>query len=113
VADPHSHRNLEGWKKLREEGAFSSRRDFLTNSGESCKIQNHYRYKIGIRSLRYPDACFDQIFTKGLGKPISSVVQAKGSDHLPVIMEVAIPSRQRRSESTQTKSPVLVGTGLA
>jgi endonuclease/exonuclease/phosphatase family metal-dependent hydrolase len=62
---------------------------------------------------RYPDACFDQIFTKGLGKPISSVEQAKGSDHLPVIMEVAIPSRQRRSESTQTKSPVLVGTGLA
>ena len=40
---------------------------------------------------RYPDACFDQIFTRGFGKPIASVVAAKGSDHLPVVMEVSIP----------------------
>jgi endonuclease/exonuclease/phosphatase family metal-dependent hydrolase len=37
---------------------------------------------------RYPDACFDQLFTRGLGNPIASVVVAKGSDHRPVVMEV-------------------------
>ena len=39
---------------------------------------------------RYPDACFDQLFTRGLGNPIASVVVAKGSDHLPVVMEMIL-----------------------
>lgn len=40
---------------------------------------------------RYPEACFGQIFTRGFGKPIASVMAAKGSDHLPAVMEVSIP----------------------
>lgn len=39
---------------------------------------------------RYPDACFDQIFTRGLGKPTASVVRATGSDHFPVVMDVVL-----------------------
>jgi endonuclease/exonuclease/phosphatase family metal-dependent hydrolase len=39
---------------------------------------------------RYPDACFDQVFTKGLGKPTASVVQATGSDHFPVVVDVVL-----------------------
>ena len=39
---------------------------------------------------RYPDACFDQIFTRGLGKPSASVVQAAGSDHFPVVVDVVV-----------------------
>lgn len=39
---------------------------------------------------RYPDACFDYFWTKGLGRPLSTVVQAQGSDHLPVVIEIAI-----------------------
>lgn len=40
---------------------------------------------------RYPDACFDQMFTRGLGNPISSVALAEGSDHRPVVMEISLP----------------------
>ena len=40
---------------------------------------------------RYPDACFDQLFTRGLGNPIASVVVAEGSDHRPVVMEISLP----------------------
>jgi endonuclease/exonuclease/phosphatase family metal-dependent hydrolase len=40
---------------------------------------------------RYPDACFDQLFTKGLGNSIAIVVPAIGSDHLPVLIAVSIP----------------------
>jgi endonuclease/exonuclease/phosphatase family metal-dependent hydrolase len=39
---------------------------------------------------RYPDACFDHVFTKGLGKPTASVVKAEGSDHFPVIVDVVL-----------------------
>lgn len=39
---------------------------------------------------RYPDACFDQFFTKGLGKPAARVMATEGSDHLPVAMEVGL-----------------------
>ena len=39
---------------------------------------------------RYPDACFDYFFTRGIGKPLSVVAKAVGSDHLPVVMEVEI-----------------------
>ena len=34
---------------------------------------------------RYPAACFDYFWTRGLGKPLSSVRSAEGSDHLPVV----------------------------
>lgn len=36
---------------------------------------------------RYPAACFDYFWTKGLGMPLSSVKLAEGSDHLPVVLE--------------------------
>ncbi len=39
---------------------------------------------------RYPDACFDYFFARGLGKPLSAVVKASGSDHLPLVMDVEI-----------------------
>lgn len=39
---------------------------------------------------RYPDACFDYFFTSGIGKPLSAVAKADGSDHLPVVMDVEI-----------------------
>lgn len=39
---------------------------------------------------RYPDASFDQIFTKGLASPIASVVDAGGSDHQPVVVEILL-----------------------
>lgn len=39
---------------------------------------------------RYPDACFDHIFTKGLGKPTATVVKAEGSDHFPVVVDVVL-----------------------
>jgi endonuclease/exonuclease/phosphatase family metal-dependent hydrolase len=38
----------------------------------------------------YPDACFDHFFTKGLGNPIATVYPAVGSDHLPVVIKVAL-----------------------
>jgi endonuclease/exonuclease/phosphatase family metal-dependent hydrolase len=39
----------------------------------------------------YPDACFDQIFVKGLGKPVAApVTEQKGSDHLPVAVDITI-----------------------
>lgn len=37
---------------------------------------------------RYPDACFDHIFVRGLEKPTAFVVKAGGSDHLPVVVDV-------------------------
>lgn len=37
----------------------------------------------------YPNACFDHIMTRGLGKPTGKVLnEAKGSDHLPVIVDI-------------------------
>jgi len=38
----------------------------------------------------YPDACFDHVFTRGLGAPLSSVAVVEGSDHRPVVMEVSL-----------------------
>ena len=39
---------------------------------------------------RYPDACFDHFLTKGAGKPAARVVQAAGSDHFPVVLDLAL-----------------------
>lgn len=39
---------------------------------------------------RYPPACFDYFWTRGLGKPLSSVKAAEGSDHLPVVLEISV-----------------------
>jgi endonuclease/exonuclease/phosphatase family metal-dependent hydrolase len=41
---------------------------------------------------RYPAACFDHIWTKGLGDPKAKVLKATGSDHLPVAVEFAFSS---------------------
>lgn len=38
---------------------------------------------------KYPPACFDQIFTKGLNAPLAKVQDEKGSDHLPVAIDIA------------------------
>lgn len=38
---------------------------------------------------RYPPACFDQIFTKGLGSPRAKVIAEQGSDHLPVAVDIS------------------------
>jgi len=39
---------------------------------------------------RYPDACFDHIFVRNLGRPVASVLKATpGSDHWPVVVDVA------------------------
>lgn len=40
---------------------------------------------------RCPAACFDHLWTKGLGKPSASVMNSEDSDHLPVILDVEIP----------------------
>ena len=39
---------------------------------------------------KYPDACFDHFWTLGLNAPLSKVVTAKGSDHLPVVIDIVI-----------------------
>ncbi len=39
---------------------------------------------------RYPAACFDHIWTKGLGKPLASILKSDASDHLPVVIDVAL-----------------------
>jgi endonuclease/exonuclease/phosphatase family metal-dependent hydrolase len=39
---------------------------------------------------RYPAACFDYFWTKDLGNLLSSVKPAKGSDHLPVVIEISL-----------------------
>jgi endonuclease/exonuclease/phosphatase family metal-dependent hydrolase len=45
----------------------------------------------------YPDACFDHIFVKHLGRPIAQVLKGTpGSDHLPVILDLIIPSMDNK-----------------
>lgn len=40
---------------------------------------------------KYPDACFDHIYTRGLGRPVATVLKStQGSDHLPVITDLAV-----------------------
>lgn len=39
---------------------------------------------------RYPAASFDHFWTRGLGKPLSSVSTSEGSDHLPVVLEISL-----------------------
>lgn len=39
---------------------------------------------------KYPDACFDYFWTRGLRSPLSTVMTAEGSDHLPVVIDIAI-----------------------
>ena len=39
---------------------------------------------------RYPDATFDHIYTRNLGRPVARVLNTKGSDHRPVVVDLAI-----------------------
>jgi endonuclease/exonuclease/phosphatase family metal-dependent hydrolase len=39
---------------------------------------------------RYPDACFDHIFTRNLGRPVGQVKDSSGSDHRPVFVDIVI-----------------------
>jgi endonuclease/exonuclease/phosphatase family metal-dependent hydrolase len=40
---------------------------------------------------RYPDACFDHIYVRGLGRPAAQVLaNTAGSDHFPVVVDFAI-----------------------
>lgn len=38
----------------------------------------------------YPDACFDHLFTRNLGRPVARVVETLGSDHRPVLVDVVL-----------------------
>jgi len=43
---------------------------------------------------RYPDACFDHIYTRDLGRPTAQVLKdTPGSDHLPVIVDLVIETK--------------------
>ena len=39
---------------------------------------------------RYPDACFDHIFTRNLGRSVAKVLNSSASDHRPVVVDLAI-----------------------
>lgn len=40
---------------------------------------------------RYPDACFDHVYVRDLGRPAASVLrEVKGSDHLPVKIDLLL-----------------------
>lgn len=40
---------------------------------------------------KYPDACFGHICTRGLGRPVASVLKdTPGSDHLPVVVDLVV-----------------------
>lgn len=39
---------------------------------------------------RYPDACFDHIFTRELGRPVAQVLNIAGSDHRPVVVDIIV-----------------------
>lgn len=38
----------------------------------------------------YPDACFDHLFSRNLGRPIARVCMSPGSDHRPVLVDVVM-----------------------
>ena len=38
----------------------------------------------------YPDACFDHLFTRNLGRPVAQVLEVPGSDHRPVVVDVVV-----------------------
>ncbi len=43
---------------------------------------------------KYPDACFDHIYTRSLGKPAAVVLKdTPGSDHFPVVVDLVIESK--------------------
>lgn len=45
----------------------------------------------GSRGL--PDACFDHVFVRELGRPVARVLaDAEGSDHLPVVVDLVVPA---------------------
>lgn len=40
---------------------------------------------------KYPDACFDHIYTRGFGRPAASVLKdTPGSDHFPVVVDLVV-----------------------
>lgn len=40
---------------------------------------------------RYPDACFDHIYTRNLGRPVATVLKdTVGSDHFPVVVDIVL-----------------------
>jgi endonuclease/exonuclease/phosphatase family metal-dependent hydrolase len=43
------------------------------------------------RKGSYPDACFDHIYVRGLGRPVAQVLKnTPGSDHFPVVVDLTI-----------------------
>jgi endonuclease/exonuclease/phosphatase family metal-dependent hydrolase len=43
---------------------------------------------------RYPDACFDHIYVRGLGRPIARVLKdTLGSDHFPVMTDITVDEK--------------------
>lgn len=46
------------------------------------------------RKGSYPDACFDHIFVRGLGRPVAQVLNDKpGSDHFPVVVDLIMSGK--------------------
>lgn len=40
---------------------------------------------------KYPDACFDHIFTRAIGRPLATVLKdTPGSDHFPVVIDLVV-----------------------
>lgn len=49
------------------------------------------QHRITIPAYRsYPDACFDHLFTRNLGRPVAQVFEVPGSDHRPVVVDVVV-----------------------
>jgi len=46
------------------------------------------------RKGSYPDVCFDHIFVRGLGRPVSQVLKdTPGSDHFPVVVDLTFETK--------------------
>jgi endonuclease/exonuclease/phosphatase family metal-dependent hydrolase len=52
-------------------------------------IDHHFRITCPAKG-RYPAASFDHIWTKNLGKPLASPQESTASDHLPVVIDIAL-----------------------
>ena len=43
---------------------------------------------------KYPDACFDHIYVRDLGRPAAQVMtNTPGSDHFPVVMDLVVETK--------------------
>jgi endonuclease/exonuclease/phosphatase family metal-dependent hydrolase len=66
--------------------------DFLRKAGFNWAFEGiDHKFRITCPAKdRYPAASFDHIWTKNLGKPLASPQETTASDHLPVIIDIAL-----------------------